>query len=1531
MEGRSEGLFLLIMLQGFLASGGVEVRPSINPAVAGGAVTLSLVPSENIKTGSWSVGQSPVVTWQGTHQAVFPSHTGRAFVNISTGALTLTSLTVADSGVYEVLGTDPQLRANTSITVEESISNVTLTVTQTGLLEFQSSALMNCSVSAGSSLSYVWMNSSSVVTVGDRVHLSNGGSTLSVSNLTRFDSGPFKCLVSNPVSNGTSNTENVTVSYGPDNMALTVNGQETTSFTAGSNLTMLCSAQSNPAAQLQWAFKGALMNSTGTQLQLIHVTENQTGSYSCLAFNNNTSKYNNITRTITISSSSIKKTGTSRDSSTSSREKFSADQKMERRLSSGVMLVLILTVISVGDPVFSQSPTVSELFKPVGGNVTLSGVSLAEGGWLYNCKYIALIFGDHISESSVWKERISINATNYDLTIRALNVNDSGVYSLSDVDNTFVSVKLSVQVPISNVNLNVSQINLVEFIDTVVFTCFVSAGSSVSYKLLNETSTGVAMVNGTFTLPNVTRDNRGPFRCVASNGLGDMTSPSVQLNVRYGPDMPVMKVMPEKAIHVSGSGITLSCSADSNPSATVQWKFNGVNLNQNSPQLQLQNVSVNNSGVYECIVHNPITLRYNSGSVRVQIMDPITSVVVKNTGGPAILNKSLTLQCQVTGPVEGVQWWKEDQLILSNSTATFGDNWTLTFNAVQHSDDGTYMCKASNSVSNMSSSPFQVTVHYGPERVTVSGTNLKKKSGDNVTLSCQAESNPPSHFTWYFNDVIVSSMSTFVSSPLTKELSGQYTCVAFNNITNLNSSDSINISVIDPIVNVTITTNTISVIENERHELTCEVTGDVDEIHWMTEQGELEEDNTTMFHMDNKTVKFVSVDHDDAGTYHCTAVNVFGNMTSRAYNLVVNYGPKMTTVKGPSVATEGSSVSMSCSADSLPESSFSWYFNGSKVSNMSQFTTPPLTKELSGQYTCEAFNSITNRTSNDSLMLSVIESISNVQVQSMNSAVERQPYNLTCGATGPVDSIHWMKDSKPLQAGSRIVFLQNNKTVSFMPAERSDTGNYQCMACNQAENVTSVPYNLIVNYGPGVVNVTGPGVEKAGKRADLSCSAESTPMSHFTWHFGGSVVANTSVYVIPFLTQSNSGKYVCTAFNNVTNQNRTGYLMLSVVDPITEVQIEQEMSSSMEGYSYSLQCNVTGSVDNIYWMKDGMPLQADNRTVFMMDNKTVKFVSVKRSDAGNYSCMAVNSFENMTSSFNKLVVNYGPDTPVIQGPEFGEVGSEVVFSCSASSTPPSHFSWWFNDSQVAVTSMLTVGPLTFNMSGNYTCMAHNSLTGKNSTNSTVLTVIEGIKSIMIQNNTIPINQQNFSLTCDIVGPYDAISWMKDGEYLNVSDSCGSQKTKYCTEKNMLHFTPVTLQDEGKYQCAATNKAAAHKSPEHTLLTIYGPLKVTISRSNAGSQSTSVSLTCWADSRPQCDFQWFFTNQTTPLKTGPQITFNVTQAGIYVCKATNPVTKVTMYQTEALVVGGQVCLMHFAAHGSLLSMSLLVFSAHVLFR
>lgn len=96
----------------------------------------------------------------------------------------------------------------------------------------------------------------------------------------------------------------------------------------------------------------------------------------------------------------------------------------------------------------------------------------------------------------------------------------------------------------------------------------------------------------------------------------------------------------------------------------------------------------------------------------------------------------------------------------------------------------------------------------------------------------------------------------------------------------------------------------------------------------------------------------------------------------------------------------------------------------------------------------------------------------------------------------------------------------------------------------------------------------------------------------------------------------------------------------------------------------------------------------------------------------------------LLASFSVAV---GPDTPTIYGPAFAETGYHATFSCSATSLPPSHFSWWFNGSEVANTSVFTTDPLSLNMSGEYTCMAHNYVTGKNSTSSTMLTVI-GMKT-----------------------------------------------------------------------------------------------------------------------------------------------------------------------------------------------------------
>lgn len=80
-------------------------------------MTLSLVPPTALRSGSWAVGDSLIIAWLGEQQAVFPSHSGRAAVDVGSGELTLSAVTVADSGVYVVQGSDPQLRASAAITV----------------------------------------------------------------------------------------------------------------------------------------------------------------------------------------------------------------------------------------------------------------------------------------------------------------------------------------------------------------------------------------------------------------------------------------------------------------------------------------------------------------------------------------------------------------------------------------------------------------------------------------------------------------------------------------------------------------------------------------------------------------------------------------------------------------------------------------------------------------------------------------------------------------------------------------------------------------------------------------------------------------------------------------------------------------------------------------------------------------------------------------------------------------------------------------------------------------------------------------------------------------------------------------------------------------------------------------------------------------------------------------------------------------------------------------------------------------------
>ena len=94
------------------------------------------------------------------------------------------------------------------------------------------------------------------------------------------------------------------------------------------------------------------------------------------------------------------------------------------------------------------------------------------------------------------------------------------------------------------------------------------------------------------------------------------------------------------------------------------------------------------------------------------ITAPITEVQIQTPLKAPVEGQSYTMNCNVTGAVDHVCWWKDGLLMSSNNRTDFAvDNQTLIINPIQHSDMGDYKCQAMNAVSNMTSNAYSLVVN----------------------------------------------------------------------------------------------------------------------------------------------------------------------------------------------------------------------------------------------------------------------------------------------------------------------------------------------------------------------------------------------------------------------------------------------------------------------------------------------------------------------------------------------------------------------------------------------------------------------------------------------------------------------------------------------------------------------------------------------------------------------------------------------------------------------------------------------------
>lgn len=376
------------------------------------------------------------------------------------------------------------------------------------------------------------------------------------------------------------------------------------------------------------------------------------------------------------------------------------------------------------------------------------------------------------------------------------------------------------------------------------------------------------------------------------------------------------------------------------------------------------------------------------------------------------------------------------------------------------------------------------------------------------------------------------------------------------------------------------------------------------------------------------------------------------------------------------------------------------------------------------------------------------------------------------------------------------------------------------------------------------------------------------------------------------IRESDQGWYECRVIfpNRTPTSRNNGTWVHLAIDGETLLAVPPVNKTILEGKSVSFDCVAKGEKSVVSWFREGIEiseLEDLKRRASIDEDGTLTINAAAMGDLGEYTCVVTGETGDQQSASAFLNVQY--KAKVIYAPRgvYLPYGKPALLDCHFRANPPVTNLLWekdgflFDPYNVQGVFYRRNGSLYFSKvdethSGSYSCIPYNELgTEGPSPAITVIVQRPPVFTVTPQHLYIRKLGESLEIPCDAKDGDEShrpsIVWYKDGSPL--------PPDRMIIIGGNLTIDRIQEQDQGLYQCAASNEAATVVA-DTELMVLNVPPRAPYNLS-ANSSKNAVTLT-WVPGyvRPKMEYSvWYRPTDTTEWRTMKILSRKITEATV----------------------------------------------------